>query len=113
MTDPEITLPVLTIVANLLITVVGSWLMFRAQMSRTPSQNAKDDMDTARIALEISEKATNEQLKLTRKVHDLERMLNNQHYKVIVIFTLGETPRIESASVEAVSDLRHRVVPAE
>jgi len=38
----------------------------------------------------------------------LENMLKNQHYKVIVVFTLGENPRIESASVEALADLRHQ-----
>lgn len=109
----EVAIPIATIVANLLITIIGSWLMFRAQISRTPSQNARDDMDTAKIALEISEKATLKQLELTQEVNNLKKILKNQHYKVVVIFSLGEIPRIESASVEAITDLRHHIVAVE
>lgn len=108
-----ITQEIITLVMNLLVTVTGSWLMFRAQMSRIPSQNAKDTMDAAKVAMEISEKSTAQQLKLTEEVEELKRMLQNQHYKVVVIFSLGETPRIESASVEAVQDLRHHLQTVE
>lgn len=107
----DLIIPIVTIIANLLITIVGSWLMFRAQMSRTPSQNAKDDMDTAQIALQISDQATKKWLEVTEEVAQLRSILENKHYKVVVVFTLGEKPRIESASVEAVTDLR--LVPAE
>ena len=109
--DPQNYLALATIIANILIALIGiggSWYMnkiqAKQQSERMKSQNARDDIDTARIALEISERATSEQLKLTQEVATLKKILQNQHYKVVVVFTLGESPRIESASVEALQN---------
>lgn len=98
----EYVVPLLTIVLSALVSAFASWLVYRGQAERTPSQNARDDMDTARIALEISEKSTAKQLELEKKVSTLEGILKNRHYKVTVIFSLGETPRVEEASIEAI-----------
>lgn len=105
--DPQTSLAIATIIANVLIALIGiggSWYVNRWQIGRSNSQNKKDDMDTARIALEISEQATSKQLELTKKVDTLEKILQNQHYKVVVVFSLGDNPRIESASVEALQN---------
>jgi len=107
--DPQI----LTILANILITITGSLIMFRVQMGRIPAQNAKDNMDTAKTAMEISDKATAKQLELTQKVEKLEQLLQNNRYKVVVFFSLGETPRIESASVEAIGTFQQHSVNVE
>lgn len=91
----------ITVLGSGLFGIVGAYMVYKAQMRRAPSQNFRDDMDTARIALEISEKSTAKQLELEKKVETLEGILKNRHYKVTVIFSLGETPRIEEASIEA------------
>lgn len=106
----EITIALLGIAGAFGASILGSWLVFRAQMKRIPSQNARDDMDTAKIALEISEASTKRQLELEKKVESLEGILKTRYYKVTVVFSLGEIPKIESASVEALTDIRHHIV---
>lgn len=98
----NIILAIITVLGSGILSVVGSFLVYQAQAKRIPSQNFRDDMDTAKIALEISEKSTAKQLELEKKVETLEGILKNRHYKVTVIFSLGETPRVEQASIEAI-----------
>lgn len=98
----EYIVQILTVVLSALGSAFAAWLVYRSQAERTPSQNFRDDMDTARIALEISEKSTAKQLELEKKVTTLEGILKNRHYKVTVVFSLGETPRVEEASIEAI-----------
>lgn len=95
-------IPFLTILFSTVGSAFAAWMVYRGQAERTPSQNFKDDMDTARIALEISEKSTAKQLELEKKVEKLEGILSNRRYKVTVVFSLGATPRIEEASIEAI-----------
>lgn len=94
--------PILTIAGSLIASLIGSWLVFRAQMSRIPYQNAHDDVGTAKIALEISETATKQNLELQKEIESLKRILKKKHYRVEVVFSLGETPKVEKASIEAI-----------
>ena len=77
-------------------------LSIRSQDKRIGSQNFRDDIETARIALEISENSTKKQKELEDKVNSLERLLKNRHYRVTVVFSLGDPPKVEMTSVEAV-----------
>ncbi len=67
-----------------------------------PSQNAQDDMTTAKIALEISETSVAKQQEMQKRIDSLETILKSTHYKVTVVFALGEKPSVVSASIEAV-----------
>lgn len=104
---------ILTVTGSFLASIVGSFLVFRVNNKRVPSQNARDDMDTAKIALEISEKATAKQLELVQEVESLKQILKTRHYKVTVVFSLGEIPKIESASVEALTNVRQELITME
>ena len=99
---PDIIVPVVTVIISAIVSILGTWAMFYNQKSRNKSQNFHDDMDTAKNALEIAERATAKNLELEKRIEALTNILKDKHYKVTVIFSLGETPRIESASIEAV-----------
>lgn len=100
--NPDLVIPIVTVIFSTLASLLGTWAIFYNQKSRNRSQNFHDDMDTAKNALEIAERATAKQLELERKVEALTSILKDKHYKVTVIFSLGETPKIESATIEAV-----------
>lgn len=100
--NPDIIVPVVTVIISAIVSILGTWAMFYNQKSRNKSQNFHDDMDTAKNALEIAERATAKNLELEKRIEALTNILKDKHYKVTVIFSLGETPRIESASIEAV-----------
>ena len=106
---PDILLALATIFSS----IAGSWLMSRAQMSRTPIQNAKETMDTAHIALEISEQATQKYRDVIREVDELKEILKNQRYKITIFFSIGENPMVESASVEAMHHTPNTPKPVE
>lgn len=97
----EIIVPILTVLGSLLASLIGSWFVFRVQIRRIPSQNALDDVGTAKIALEISETTTRQNLELRKEIESLKDILKNKHYRVEVVFSLGEKPNIEKASIEA------------
>ena len=78
-------------------TLVGAWPLLK----RVPSQNAKDNMDAVKVALEIAGIDAEEQLELKREVKKLQDMLEKRRYKISVVFRLGETPIVEEASIES------------
>lgn len=103
--NPELSnfaLVVLGILVSAFVSVTTSWLMAKSAAKRVSSQNFHEDVDTARIALEIAEKATARQLEQDKEIHSLKSILKDKHYRVIVEFTLGETPKVERAVIEAI-----------
>lgn len=101
--SPEI-LTLLGILISSGISFLTAYLLFRVQNKRVGPQNFKDGMEAAKNALEIAESATKKQLEQEQKIGELTRILKNTHYKVTVIFTLGEKPKVETASIEAIHE---------
>lgn len=95
------------IIISGIFSFAAAYLVFRVQSRRIGPQNRKDDIDAARVALEIAEKSTARQLALENKVFELTQILKNTHYKVTVVFSLGETPKVEMASIEAIKKTTH------
>lgn len=95
-----------TIVISALVSLAGTWAVFHNQKSRNKSQNFHDDMDTARNALEIAELATKKNLELQREFDtfkaDMKLALKEKHYKATIVFSIGEVPRVETASIEKI-----------
>ena len=94
-----------TIALSTAASIFASILVFKANAKRAPSQNMRDDMETARIALEISETSTTKQLELAKRIHKLEKILEGRYYKVTVIFSLGEKPTVNQATIEAIPEV--------
>ncbi len=101
--SPEI-LTLLGIIISGGISFFTAYLLFRVQNKRVGPQNYKDEMEASKLALEIAETATRKQLVQEQKIDELTRILKNTHYKVTVIFTLGERPKIETTSIEAIHE---------
>lgn len=78
-------------------TLAGAWPLIR----RVKSQNNKDNMDAVKVALEIAGIDANEQLQLKKEVHELKDILEKRHYKVSIVFKIGEHPSIEEATIES------------
>ena len=78
-------------------TLLGVWPLLK----RVPSQNAKDNMDAVKVALEIAGIDAEEQLELRREVKKLQDILEKRRYKISVVFRLGENPTVEEASIES------------
>lgn len=99
---PEAADIIIPLIVSSLVSLTGVFAVYYNQKSRNKSQNFHDDMDTAKNALEIAERATKKNLELSREVESLKSILKDKHYKVTVVFTLGETPHILSSTIEAI-----------
>lgn len=100
--NQDIVVPIITIIASTVASLLGVWAVFYNQKSRNKSQNFHDDMDTAKNALEIAERATKKSLELEKKVEHLTALLNAKQFKITTIFSVGEHPRVESTTIEVV-----------
>ena len=98
----EYIVPIITVLFSTISSIVASYLIFKPQSMRVPSQNAQDDMTTAKIALEISETSIAKQQEMQKQIDSLTSILKSTHYKVTVVFSLGEKPSVVSAAIEAV-----------
>ena len=107
--NPEI-LTIAGILISGLFSFVTAYLVFRVQSKRVGPQNYRDSMEASKVALEIAEKATRTQLDQEKKIAELTRILKSTHYKVTVVFTLGDSPKIETASIEAVQEKVHHSI---
>jgi hypothetical protein len=104
--SPEL-LTLTGIILSGVFSFAAAYLVFRIQSRRVGPQNRKDDVEAAQVALEIAEKATMRQLALEDQISELTQILKSTHYKVTVVFSLGETPKVEMASIEAVKKPYH------
>lgn len=95
-------LAVITGVLAVLGSSIAAYFVFKAQIKRIGSQNGLDDVNTAKIALEISEKSLAKQKEQESEIQSLKNILKNRHYRATINFTLGETPQVISATIEAV-----------
>jgi len=86
--------------ATVIAAIIAGYYAVKGIEKRSGSQNFRDDMETARIALEISEKSTAKQLELEIEVASLKKILKNNHYKIttVTIFSLAEQPKIEKVT---------------
>lgn len=106
--SPEAIIALYGVIGAFVASILGSWLVYRAQRERTKSQNTKDDMDAAQTALEIAKTSSRRQLELQKEVQELRKLVGApRHFRVTVVFTAGDTSRIEKAEVEEITDLRH------
>lgn len=88
--------------AGLLVSIVTSAVAVSPQLRRVPAQNKKDQLDSVKIALEMAGMDIKEQLDLKKKVKKLEErldILTNSRYELIIVFSPGETPKVERASI--------------
>lgn len=86
-------------VVTTLIALIGAWPVLR----RTKAQNTKDTVDALKVAMELVGMDAEEQLNLKNEVRDVKekmKIMDGRKYKITVIFTLGEKPAVEEASIE-------------
>lgn len=111
--EPEVTVAIYGIIGAFISSLIASLLVYKANSKRIPSQNSKDDMDAAKIAMEIAENASSRQLTLEKEVQELRRKVYApRHFKITIIFTAGEIPKMEKAEVEEIADLRTYLQPS-
>jgi hypothetical protein len=96
--------PIFVAFITSIFTLAGAYLAFSVNIKRMGPQNFRDDMDAAQTALQISENSVRRQKDLEDELSSLRKILTAKNYRVTVIFTLGEIPRIEKATVESVED---------
>lgn len=103
---PEYIQYIVPVIISSLAGILASWLTARSRNNRVGSQNSLDDMNTAKIALEISENSTKKQLEMEREIKTLNDILKNNHYRVTVVFRLGEVPNVESTTIESLQSMK-------
>jgi hypothetical protein len=97
MVDPK---DILTGFLYLLTTIVGATIGALALLKRVKSQNMKDDIDTARKAMQMVTDVLVQVEVLRDRVVMLENILSEGKYKVVMVARLGESPEIKSVTIE-------------
>lgn len=93
---PELAVTIFQIVVTAFVSVTGAWLIFKVNMKRTISQNAKDDIDAAAKALELSTKTVErietletQNATLKEEVGTMKVFMTLQRYRFVLEFDDG------------------------
>lgn len=95
MNNPDLIIPIITLIVSAVVSISGSVLTYRVQERRAKAQNKSDDINTAKIALQISESSAKRQLELENEVIELQHLLNTFKYRAEIHFTIGNPAKID------------------
>lgn len=96
---------IITVIGSGAVSILASFLLFRSSMYRNKAQNQLDGSQTALNALEVAERATEQNKILLERIESMESILKGQRYKLVVIFAMGENPQIEQATLEMLTPI--------